>query len=218
MITDRMRELKYLLSTEGDMGFLMSADTLEFECDNPAEIAFGKLLRKYVEIQTYVRMSQPIPLDMANEYKALNDKFPGTDHESLGFYACSYSQQLGPFFLKLSAVQSELATHLHWLEEQPIRELYLSEMRPTNDLGMIFRNHRFQSLKRVTIRPDYRVRDVASVAKAVREMTAHSLQTLTFEYGVGDRLGLIKAAFAGNKTIPQGAELFLQRTRVWTHK
>lgn len=216
-MTDLMRTMLPVLATEGDNGFLIAADTFDESWDAENQ-RFGRLLRKYVEIQTYVRMSQPIPLEMANEYKALNDTFSVNNSEPLGVYGCHYEMQLGPFFLKLSADQDSLANNLKWLEAQPIRELYLSEMQPGNDLGMIFRNHRFQSLKRVTIRPDYRVRDVATLAKCVREMTAHSLQTLTFEYGVADRLGLIKAAFAGNKTIPPGAELFLQRNRIWVHK
>lgn len=216
-MTDLMREMIPVLSTEGDNGFLIAADAFDdsSESDNQR---FGRLLRKYVEIQTYVRMSQPIPLDMANEYKALNDSFGVSNNQATGIYGCSFSQQLGPFFLKLSADQTNLANNLNWLEEQPIRELYLDNMTPNGDLSMIFRNHRFQSLKRVIIHPSGRCRDVSSLAKCVREMTAHSLLTLTFEWGVADRLGLIKAAFAGNKTIPAGAELFLQRQRIWVHK
>lgn len=217
-MTDLMRDMLPLLSTEGDMGFLIAAD--EFESSNDDQnVRFARLLRLYVDIGTYVRMSEKIPTNMADEFKAINDTFENESRTYInGFYGASYTKQLGPFFLQLTAQQTDLAANLSWLERQPIRELDLHDMRPGNDLTMIFRNHRFQSLKRVTIRPDYRMRDVAGLAACMRDMTAHSLVSLTFQWGVNDRLGLMKAAFAGNKSIPKGAELFMQQTRVWVKK
>lgn len=218
-MTELMSHMRGLLATEGDYGFLMAAD--EFEDSNiDQNKKFAMLLRKYVDIQTYVRMSQPIPLEMANEFKALNDSFYNdlNIRRIGGIYGAAYSDQLGPFFIKLTCFQSDLASHLGWLEDEPVRELTLNEMKPGEDLKLILRNHRFQSLKRITIRPDRRMKDISGLAGAIREMTANSLISMTFEWGVNDRLGLVKAAFAGNKSIPKGAELFIQRTRVWIKK
>ncbi len=210
-MTDLMEQSRYTLATEGDLAFLIAADSFD-DSNDPENVRFGQLLRRYIEIQTYVRMSQPIPVEMADSFKKLNDSFTVVNPEY------RYSEQFGPFFLRLSTSQTNLVANLNWLVEQPIRELVMTDMRTGGDLNLIFRNHRFQSLKRVTLRPDYRMRDVAGVAGAIRQMTAYSLLSLSIEYGLNDRLGLIKSAFASNRTIPKGAELFLQRNRVWVKK
>lgn len=217
-MTELMQQMSYLVATEGDGGFLMAADEFDDSADKSNQ-AFGQLLRRYVEIQTYVRMSQPIPLDMADNFKKLNDQFENTNRFMIeGVYGAGYNQPFGPFFLQLTCSQSLLASNLNWLERQPVRELDLLDMRPGEDLNMIFRNHRFQSLKRVTIRPDYRMRDVSGLAACMKQMVAPSMISLNFQWGIDDRLGLVKSAFQANKTIAKGCELFISKTRVHVKK
>lgn len=216
MLTDLMREMLPVFATEGDYGFLMAADQFDDSADTNNR-AFGRILRNYVNIQTYVRMSQPIPLEMASEMEADNRLFVNEARRRIiGTYNAAYDVQLGPFFLRLTANMEEIASNLSWLEVQPVRQLAVNLCYTGTDFDMILRNHRMDYVTEATFRIGYRNRPKPiDIATAVSAMKASCLNRLTLT-GCTDPLGLIRTMFQSNRTVPKGAQLFIGSTRVHT--
>lgn len=211
MRTELMREMLSLLSTEGDSGFLMAADGFD-ESDDASNRRFGELLRLYVDIQTYVRMSLPIPLDKATRFGELNKSFETRD----GFreYGISYSNSFGPFFLNLTADTGVLSAHLNYLEDEPVRSLSLNAAEADNNLAMILRNHRMDYMNELTISFQYnKRRQEAQLGSVMRELKSACLMRVTLT-NISNRLNIIPAMFAGVAKVRKGCELIIGTTRV----
>ncbi len=208
-----MDEWRNAIATLSDGGMLVAADAME-ESSVEENQNFGRLLRRYVDIQTYVRMSQPIPLEMATEFEALNAGWKIEPRLYLGSnYQNVYSNQFGPFYMHLSAEMSELGRHLDWLEDQPIRELHIRNCTPGEDLKRIFRNHRMVSMKRLILNFGRGTRDANGVADTIRQMKGESLLSLSIQWGVVDRHKQVNTAFQLNRSFNRGAVLTIGATR-----
>lgn len=206
-----LESLRHTLATEGDTGFLIYADACE-ESENPDNRRFGELLRLYVEVQTFVRMSMPIPADKSARYAELNKSFqiPEVEYGDEGWY----ENQLGPYYMKYTGRMTNLANHLSNLEHQPIRQLVITEADTTPDLAMLFRNHRMDYMTHLTVRFRYNQRrQEAQVGRALTDLVARNLQELRIE-GVTNRLNIIPAIFQGNRFVAKGCCLLMGQNRM----
>ncbi len=198
---------RYAVSEGSEVGMLIAADALE-ESDNPTDNTLGRLLRRYVDIQTYVRTSQLIPHELGLEYEQLSKTFDTRQRLSLGNWGCSYSKPLGPYYTELEARMPELMTHLHWITDNPVRNLVVTDCSSNDNFAMLIRNHRMDYMYNVTFRFATRTRDTLSLSKAIMEMKGSMLQNLTV-YGVNDRFKQVQVAFLSARGIRKGASLHM---------
>lgn len=211
MRTELMKEMLSLLSTEGDSGFLIAADGFEDSAD-ATNRRFAELLRLYVDIQTYVRMSLPIPLEKATRFGELNKSFETRD----GYreYGIRYSNSFGPFFLNLVADTGVLASHLNYLEEEPVRNLTLNAAEADGNLRMILRNHRMAYMNELTINFQFnKRRQEAQLGDVMKELKSDCLMRVTLP-NIVNRLNIVPAMFAGASRVPKGCELIIGTNRV----
>jgi hypothetical protein len=206
-----LEQWRTCLSTEGDTGFLICADACE-ESEQPENRRFGELLRKYVEIQTFVRTSTPIPVELSTRYAELNKSFDPRD----GFieYGLRYSNQFGPFFLKLEADMGVLAANMMALEAEPIRQLQINGAEADGRFNTIMRNHRMDYMNELTINFSYnKRRQEAEIGKLVAELKSACLQRVTLS-NIANRLNIVPALFMGKAKVPKGCELLIGSQRV----
>jgi hypothetical protein len=200
-----LSDFRQCIAEQSDSGMLIAADWCDEQPDQRTQ-QIGTLLRRYVEIQTYVRMSQPIPLEMANEFKAINDSFEMPLQRQLesGFYA----QPLGPFYTELVTDLTHLVNNLNLLSIEPIRVITITRCYPNDDLALILRNYRMDCALRVTLGFAWNANDAHSVAQSLLKMKASQLNSLTIT-NVEDRLKMVISAFHAAPNIRKGAELFM---------
>lgn len=216
------------VSEGSDTGVLIAADAFD-ESDDPQNNKLGLLLRKWIDIQTYVRMSQPIPLSMAQEFKALNDHFGERERRvDETTWGVTYTKPVGPYYTRLEARFEAVVQNLNLLSTEPIRELYVTDCRTNDDLALLFRNYRMDYLWRLECRFDrgYRVQhthDPVRMAQTMLQMKASQMQSITLS-GMDDRAKKVMVMFNANKNIARGCELRIGRRtydtpeRVATHK
>lgn len=206
MFAERVR----LAVSEGsENGMLIAADYLE-ENGDETDVKLGLLLRNYVNILTYVRMSQPIPLDMAEQSKQLQSAFNTPDHKRAdpSNYGCHYRKPLGPYYTALDATQRAIIASMDLISQEPIRELTITEGDVNDETGMILRNYRVDYMYTLTYRFIHQRSNISALAKAVMEMKASQMHSFTI-IGVNDRLKTVQAAFLSNRNIRKGCELLI---------
>lgn len=217
MRTELMQQFRSCISTEGDTGMLIAADAMQ-ESSEPDNQRLGELLRLYVEIQTFVRMSMPVPAEKSNRFIELNNSFEVPISDYVGNYTERYSNQLGPFYTAFAADASALANNLHWIESEPIRQLNIVNADVNKDLAMIMRNHRMEYMTNLTIHFKWRERrQEAEIAKCVMQLAGASLRELTL-MSVSNKMKMIPAMFIANPKIAKGCALIIQRDRVAVRK
>lgn len=203
------------VSEESENGFLIAADAFE-ESELERDRDIGQLLRTYCNIQTYVRMSQPIPTEMAELFKALNDKFGAEDRRpAADRYTSTYSGKLGPYFTILNTWMSDLSSDLEMLSAEPVRDLTVLHCMPGTNLSLILRNYRIDYMHRLTLRFDRNTRDTLSIAQAIGSLQGSQLNSLTI-LGVNDRVRSIQAMFMSNRYIRKGCDLMMSNTTYGT--
>lgn len=218
------------VSEGSDTGVLITADACD-ESDNPTDNKLGTVLRRWIDIQTYVRMSQPIPLEMADEFKALNDSFGSAEKRRVeGSFGTVYSKPVGPYYTALEVHLESLAANPELLSVEPIRELTIMYATTNDNLGMLFRNYRMDYMWRVSVNFDryYNANrvgrhDPVKMAQIILGMQGSQLQSITLN-GIDDRLKKIHVMFNTNGKIRRGCELRIARQtyntaeRVAVHK
>lgn len=211
---DATQELfRNAISEGGDTGMLIAADGLDESAEyNPGNATLAELLRKYVEVQTMVRMSMTPPLAFAKRFQELQAEFNTKPEKSIpNYFGAKYTKPLGPYYLALSAPQNSLAENLNWLSVEPVRELTVTHLRPIDpDLALILRNYRMESMFRLHLsiaygRPTQAAFD--GLCAAVKGLNAPMLQQLTLS-NVGDRRNHLQLFFNMAGGIPKGCELW----------
>lgn len=216
MRTDMMQTMRHLIATEGDYGFLMAADEFD-NSEDARNRKFGGLLRLYVEIQKFVRMSMPVPKDVSDAFIELNNSFDQPAAPAVGNWTESFGGQLGPFYTEFTADCKNLANNLNWLELEPVRKLSIRNCDASQDLALIFRNHRIGYITHLELQFKYREqRQEAEVGRIIAQLAASSLIELKIRY-VRNRLKLMPAMFLGNKKLPKGCTFVLDEKRIVTH-
>lgn len=217
MRTEMMRHMRNLIATEGDYGFLMAADEFD-NSEDASNRKFGALLRLHVEIQTFVRMSMPVPKDKSDQFIELNNSFMLEQADPVGTWAESFSGQLGPFYTEFTADCRNLANNLAWLELEPVRKLSIRNCDASEDLALIFRNHRVGYLTHIELQFKYKEqRQEAEVGRIIAQLAANSLMELSIRY-VRNRLKLMPAMFRGNRKLPKGCILNIDGRKVATRE
>jgi len=199
-MTDLMAQFRHSLATEGDIGMLIAADAFgdSNDCQN---VAFGELLRIYVEMNRHALAGQTVPGEMLARFQELNETFR-VDGEIHGL-----RKQLGPFWTRLEISQRMLLDNIRVLDDQPIREL-LIHAPVTNDIHSFLRSRRMSQIKVLELGGQWgRVAEVAATVKHVEVLQANSLTLLRLQQ-VNDRLKTVEFAFRLNRTITKGCQLF----------
>ena len=188
---------------------LVTADRLD-DTGEPANCRLAELLRTYVNIQTYVRTSSPIPTDMADRFTELQSdyKIEPRKYVQGNFYNNHYTNPLGPFYLNIEADMQELANNLQWLSEEPVRNITISDCIPGKDLGLILRNYRVDAAYSLHLRFRRRTMNVRDVADALRVATLSMCNRITIT-GLDDRLKIVQMGFLMGNKIRKGCELFM---------
>lgn len=208
-----MYDIRRMISEGSDWDVLVASDMLEDQRTPDAE-RLAELLRAYVNIQTYVRTSQPIPGELVHAFEQLNNVYKMDVIQYLpGYFRNSFQKPLGPFYTMLRVAQVDLANNLDWLSQNPIRDLELFDVTPNNDLAMILRNYRVNVAYRLTLNMSRRQSDVQTFAKAIRDMQGGQLLSLTIN-GYTDRLKIVQMGFKMAQGIRKGAALYIGGQRV----
>ena len=198
-------QFRHSLACEGDNGMAVAADAFT-ESDDSRANRFGELLRKYIEIQTFVRMSSAPPAALVESYNTLNNSF-GTPAEFKDGSA-TYTKPFGPYYTALKISQQSLVSNWDRLTDQPVRELEVTGVSFNDDLAMILRNYRMEVMYQLTLRMfSYRTEHAAQVGEYIKKLKAPMLIRLSIHY-VEDPKGLIKLGFQ-TSGVRKGAELWV---------
>jgi hypothetical protein len=224
MLTEQFRNA---ISEGSDTGMLVAADALQESAD-ATENSLGELLRAYVDVQTYIRMSQPTPPALADRFVELQGKFRTPERRRIegDYWGSEYRKPLGTFYTELSIAQEPLANNLNLLSIEPIRTLEISDCTADDNLKMILRNYRMNYMVhlRLMFSRTRRTTNIQmEVAKAVATMKAPMLQSLSI-HGLVDRTKKIQAMFMMNRDIARNCVLRMADSwystpeRLQTHK
>lgn len=208
-----MFDMRRMISEGNDWDMLVASDMME---DNNTDDSrrLSELLRAYVDIQTYVRTSQPIPANLVHAFEQLNNAYKMDMRQYLpGYYRNAFSKPLGPFYTMLQTTQVDLANNLDWLSQNPIRDLEIYDVTPNNDLQMILRNYRVNVAYRITLHMSSRRSDVQVMSKAIRDMMGGQLLSLTIN-NLNDRLKIVQMGFKMAQSVARGAVLYIGGQRV----
>lgn len=191
---------------------LVAADYLQ-ENGTAEEQDMGELLRLYVDIQTYVRTSMPIPLSMGERYNELQNKFNTKETRSIEsdseWYGAKYYKPLGVYYLGLQVSLNHLDNNPNLLSTEPIRELEVRYCYAGEALARLLRNYRMGYIQRLTLRFDSRTRrpgNVKDVAIAVNSMLGEMMETVMIS-GIDDRAKAVQVMFACAKKVRKGCRL-----------
>lgn len=204
-------QFRNAISEGSDYGMLVAADALDESAD-PTNNKLGQLLRCYLDIQTYVRTSNPIPMEMANTFAALNAEFNNPDREYMN--GGIYSSKLGPFYTKLEVRESDLMLDIDLLSRQPVRHLTI---RDVTDPTIILRNYRMAYITNLTLEAGYRAGNRIQFGPIVQSLNGQMMRRITFRR-INDRLGIIRAMFVSNRMIAKGCELYMDDRAVAVHR
>lgn len=208
-----MRTFLPAVSEGSDTGMLVAADALD-ESGNPDDTKLAELLRMYVNGQTMIRMSQIPPTAFGRRFAELNAyfKLPSVQTITDSWYA-KYRKPLGPYYLGCEVDQMFLGTHLHLLSDQPIRELEISNCRPSDpDFAIILRNYRMDTMFHLTLylRHTAQAGDIDQLSRAIKDLKGSMLQRLTIT-GLDDRKKMIAVHFMMGRGIASGCELWINQ-------
>ena len=151
-------------------------------------------------------------LALAKRFQELQAEFNTPPEKKLdGQYAVKYTSPLGPYYLKLTAPQGSLANNLNWLSTEPVRDLTILQLRPTDpDLALILRNYRMESMFRLELQFGFGRQNAAmfdGLAQAIKGLKAPMLQQLTLG-NVTDPKRHLQLFFNMAPGIPKGCELW----------
>lgn len=191
-----------VLAEGGQMTALVFADRLDDEgTEECGRVA--RLLRLYYEIQTYVRMSQPVPSEWADEFMSLSASFQTQPHRWIGDNS-RFHDPLGPFYTGFTTTQSELDANMDWLSLEPIRYLQIDHAEGTPVLESILSNYRMQTVERLVINGRWggRNNDYTCLQRGLKKLTAPNLKQINVRGRMNDRLNLARVGFMANRTLP----------------
>lgn len=216
-MNELLNEFRLALSEGGEFGMLVTADRME-ESDDETANRFGELLRKYVEIQTCFRMSQVPPTALAKRYDELNKSF-GTKPTKTAPGGGTYSKPFGPCYTALEIEQTQLMANLNVLVDEPIRELTIRYASAGNDLSMILRNYRVETMYQLSIHvySGYGSRRdslAQGIAQCLRELKAPMMMRVSIA-GVVDTKKHLQLFFQMSK-VAKGCELWVSPTSYGT--
>ena len=169
---DNFREC---IAERSDSGMLIAADWCELDSDDASTALLGRLMRSYVNVQTYVRMSLPIPLEIAAEFDELSKSFDMPQRRDLEEYGCYYERPLGPLYTSLTVTQARLIADTDMLSREPVRDLTITRAQPGADLAMILRNYRMGYMERLTIRFQRTITNTAELYQNIAEQKLYAL-------------------------------------------
>ena len=211
-MNDLLHNFRYALSEGGDTGMLVAADAFQEASvtDNDKPAQFSELLRKYVEIQTCVRMSQVPPLALAKRYDELNKGFGAKPTKVVN--GATYSKPFGPLYTALEVDQATLIGNIGLLAEEPVRELSIRYATPSNDLAMILRNYRIETMHMLSIAATYNYgngrNSIAwNLAQSIKDITAPQLMRLSITNVVDPKKHL--QLFFQMSKVAKGCELWV---------
>lgn len=211
-MNDLLTQFRYALSEGGDTGMLVAADAFDERSvtADDAPQRFAELLRKYVEIQTYFRMSQTPNSALAKRYDELNKSF-GTKPTKV-VNGSTYSKPFGPLYTALETDQSTLIANIALLAEEPVRELSIRYASAGNDLAMILRNYRVETMFQVSIQMAYNYANrnanaASALAQCIKDIVAPQMMRLTVT-GVTDTKKHLQLFFQMSK-VSKGCELWV---------
>lgn len=197
---------------------LVAADAMQ-ESDDTRNQKMGELLRLYVDIQTYVRTSQPIPLSMGERYNELQNEFNTKAtrriDEDNDYYGSEYFKPLGIYYLGLRCSLAHIDANPNMVSQEPVRELEVRACYSGEAFARLLRNYRMDYMQRVTFRFErgYRTNrpgNVVEIAQAVLNMKAAMMESIRF-VGVNDNLKKIQVMFASARGIRKGCRLSINR-------
>lgn len=200
-------ELRHCIATQSETGLLVAADALQ-ESDCPRNNKLGELLRCYVDIQTYVRVSQPIPHDLGIRYDELNKFFETSPTKGY------YSKPIGIYYTACNIYLDTLLDNFKVLETEPIRELTIRGCSANAGLKTVLTNYRVDWMYEVTIKMGNTINNPLELADIVRVMQGSQLQRLNI-HGVRDRSKRLQTMFQLNTSIRKGTRLTLSES-IWS--
>lgn len=207
-------QIRRVIAEQGEFGLLVMADQL----DDAGDATLAELFRTYVEIQTMIRMSQPIPHEMGVRFAELQSKFNTQPYKSIASYGGQYSNPLGVYYTGLRCRQNDLIADIDLLSREPVRTLELLECYPSTDLEIILRNYRIDSMYQISLTFNWRrTSNATDLGKAILAMEAGFLREFRINR-VNDRLNMIPAHFLSNKKIASGCKLLMGTRLVATRK
>lgn len=191
---------------------LVAADAFQeaSQTANDAPERFAELLRKYIEIQTCVRMSQVPPLALAKRYDELNKSFDVKPTKNI--HGATYSKPFGPLYTALEVDQVTLIGNLNLMADEPVRELSIRNARADSDLAAILRNYRIETMFQLSIQARYdygnaRNSAASTIAQAIKEIKADFLMRLSIS-NVVDTKKHLQLFFQMSK-VSKGCELWV---------
>jgi hypothetical protein len=213
-MNELLQQFRFALSEGGDTGMLVAADAFDerSNTEGDAPQRFAELLRKYVEIQTYFRMSQTPNVALAKRYDELNKSFGTKPTKPTPVGGGTYSKPFGPLYTALEIDQGNLFSNLNLIADEPIRELSIRYATPGNDLAAIIRSHRVESMFQLSIALSYSYNNrnanaANAMALAIKEIKAQQLMRLTIT-GVTDTKKHLQLFFQMSK-VAKGCELWV---------
>lgn len=202
-----IEEFRHTIATESETGMMIAADALEDSAD-ARNNKMGELLRLYCDIQTYVRTSQSIPLEMGFRFEELNKFFGSDDRRYVPGINAHYHKPLGQFYTALSIRWDDLTDRIHLLSDEPVRYLQVTGITNLAGVDLLLRNYRIDSMFEIEFQFGYRHGiQAATFAQALTGMKASSLRKLTVR-GLADRTKAVELAFRMAKGIPKGCALY----------
>jgi hypothetical protein len=203
------------ISEGSETGMLVAADALE-ESDNSQDQSLGGLIRAYVNIQTYVRTSMPIPQELANRYVELQGAFntkPTRRLEGHSWYGSEYYKPLGIFYIGLRTSLQDIYNNPDLLSTEPIRELEIHDCFAGDALKALLRNYRMGYMQRLTLifnRRNRQIGQVSDIAQALLGTLGEMLESLTIR-GIDDTRKQCQVMFMSAKKIIKGCRLNISR-------
>jgi hypothetical protein len=214
MILNLWEDCRRVLAEGNYTPWLATADEFSDRAYEPgygaAGAAMEPLLRKFVEVQTLVRMSQEAKAELAEIDAIQKSAFADVPAMKVVGRA-TYGSPFGPYYLAIRVDQDFLISNIdQLLSNEPVRYMTVTNCMPNEDFAALIRNYRVAEQFRTTFRFRYPPRQVMTIAKAVQEAKLYWSLSLTLD-GVIDRNRMIAAHFVMNNNISQGTKLFVGR-------
>jgi hypothetical protein len=219
-VTSLIEIMRNAVSEGSENGMLVAADALQ-ESDDATNNRMGELLRCYVDIQTYVRTSMPIPISLGERYTELQNTFNSKatrriDDED---WSAEYFKPLGVYYTGLRASLRNLDNNPNLLSIEPVRDLEVRACYSGEALKKLFRNYRMGYIQRLSLRFERgyssgtRPGNTVEIADAMFNLLGEMMEHITI-LGVDDRLKKIQVMFMSNRKIRKGCRLSIA-TRVF---
>lgn len=206
-----LTEWRTALAEGGQTAAMIFADHCN-DLDTEESNRLASLIRRYYDIQSYVRMSLPIPPEMVDDFQSLNASFSPEPRRYLEESTNNwFFDPLGPMYMAFECTYPDLKRNMDWLSQEPVRRVMMRACQTDDDFESVIGNYRMQTVEELNL--SFRVyRGIVSipvVVAAIRRMNAPNLKLLALHWVRNDRLNLVKTAFATNATIPAKAVLMM---------